>query len=810
MANHANIKAVAVDYNPFAASRPPTEVNPTDAQRALWLSCRATNSADVAHKESLTVEITGDVNDSALVRAIQTLPEFHEALRGHFRKDGQRFIIEPGIDVPVAHFDLSTMEEASWLAEVRRLVELDCASPFNLELGPLVRVTIMRIKPQLRVVVLTAHQVVCDGWSMDVLLADLGRLYSAFVGAKPLPIPPEHGFCDYLRHRDDPKTAEGVRASKTFFENLFKVTPPLPAPQSRACPTHSAPWMIAPEIVKEVKAFARRYNLSPFSVLLSAFSVLVSRIVESHDFALAIPVAGHPEVGMEDCVGPLVSLVPVRCRFAPSQSFDARCQDSYHAVLDAREHAWVDVRTFALEAQGGPTGTQVPFPSLAFSHVQKYPPGKLVFGPCQVDYQLNAPACDDFVLSLVVFEAQDSLTLDLRGKSELYSQDWLTQRLEEYERILDLACKSPGTTVESLASSAYTATSFAGDYPRGASCKYFRRQGAENQAVVTMKRQEDGPFTAKRSGEKQSDMAIGQASGRTSDKTSDKSSDKSSDEYSDQSPIIVTLQPGRADKVPLLLLFGVELYIDFAMAMTDGTPVIAMHIPILYEPARNQRPPLSDVVARYTKAVRRVCPAGPYSIAGLCFGGIVAYEVARSLRQQGEEVTFVALFDSVLPRGHHVNRRELLGHLVARCLSEPGEVLKEAAKRRVAANASWLMRLPVAEGMGHRLVTWSTGQDPTKTVDLPVLGNEARADVAKLETSRPYLDAPLFTFRATRSQGPAGRTTDPDCGWIGLARSVQSYDIESEHLNIVRWPHATVLARIIMGETQNWKVKTRC
>jgi len=794
MSNHTSIHATAVDYNPFAASLPAIEVDPIAAQLAMWLSCRAQGGADAAHKESVTVEIAGEVNDPALIRAIQTLPAFHEALRGHFRKDGQRFIIEPRIDVPVAHFDLSAAGRSGWMAEVRRLIELDCTNPFHLEFGPLFRVTIMRVEPQLRVVVLTAHQAVCDGWSMDVVLADLGRLYSAFVGSQPLPTPPKHSFCEYLRYRDTPEMAKRIRASKTFWRESFKATPGLPDSQhpgrpldAHACPSSSAALVIRPELVREVKAFASGQDLSPFAVLLSAFSILVSRILESRNFTLAVPVAGQPEAGMEDCVGPLASVVPVRCRFDPSQSFEARCRDSYHAILDAREQSGVDIRALARATRAEDDAFHVPFPAVALSHVQKYAPGKLVFGDCKIDYQLNAPAFDEFGISLVVFEAQDTFTLDLRGDSESYGQEWLAQRLEEYERILDFACNSPRATVETIASLAYNATSFAGGYPRGASCKYYRKQEAETKPEVALNHSDDGL------------AAVRAPAGKQSGLSPDLSPDISPDISRDQSPIIVTLQPGQADKVPLLLLFGIELYIDLAMAITDGTPVIAMHIPIPYEPARSRRPPLSEVIARYTAAVREVRPVGPYSIAGLCFGGIVAYEVARSLRQQGEEVALVAVFDSVLPRGRHVDRRERLGYLLGKALTNPSGVLWGALKERVAARATWLVRLPVAKEFGRRLVTWSTGQDPTKTIDLPVLGNEAKADVANLEMSRPYLDAPLLVFRATRDETPPGETTDPDCGWSGFARSVQSYGIESDHLNIVRWPHATVLARAIMG-----------
>jgi thioesterase domain-containing protein len=71
--------------------------------------------------------------------------------------------------------------------------------------------------------------------------------------------------------------------------------------------------------------------------------------------------------------------------------------------------------------------------------------------------------------------------------------------------------------------------------------------------------------------------------------------------------------------------------------------------------------------------------------------------------------------------------------------------------------------------------------------------------VTKLAASKPYLDAHLLAFRASRPALPDWDVIHPDMGWTGFARSVQFCDVESHHLGIVRPPHSKKVAQIIMG-----------
>jgi amino acid adenylation domain-containing protein len=446
-----------VEHDPFADA-PRYELTSTPAQLEMWLSEQSGDGAGCAYNESFSICLDGHVDEASLRRALQILGEFHEALRGHFSADGQRFVIEPQVVVPVAHHDLSTLPMPEREQQLLRLTTKDSVTPYSLEMGPLVRAAIIRLTGRSCIVLLSAHHAVCDGWSLDVLLSDLGRLYSAFAGGSPLPAPPRHAFGDYVNYCAAPESLARIEASRAFWHRKLDVLPvPLALPSDgrrpavRSYGANHAAYAVPAELLTQIRAFARGQGLSTFSVLFSVFSALLHRLSGSSDLIVGIPVAGHAEAGMEDCVGHLVSLVPVRCVFEAGKSFEMLCRENYSTILDARENAWVGFGEIVRDVHVPRDPSRVPLVAATFTHVQKYAPGKLAFADCSVTYRLNARSFETFELSLNAVEAHDGLEFHAHANSDLYSQEWLSWRLRELECLLRDACRSPSTTIDRLA-----------------------------------------------------------------------------------------------------------------------------------------------------------------------------------------------------------------------------------------------------------------------------------------------------------------------------------------------------------------------
>lgn len=260
-------------------------------------------------------------------------------------------------------------------------------------------------------------------------------------------------------------------------------------------------------------------------------------------------------------------------------------------------------------------------------------------------------------------------------------------------------------------------------------------------------------------------------------------------------PIVVSLQRGDASRAPLMCLHGVHLYQDLALALGGRTPVVGMHVPVrqMRGLGLGSRGAFAEVASRYVEIIRKHSK-GPYQLAGLCLGGIVAYEAALQLQALGERVRLVAIFDGTQPRAVSYDQVARALHYLRKFVREPQAALQQAwdMARGFAPRPPWANRLsPLLERL----------RSPSATeANIPAAGSECFAEMARSEATVGYLDSHIIVFRATGRPQPAWKKVPSDLGWKGLGRCVSTYDVDSDHLEIIREPHVRVVARVLADE----------
>ena len=261
-------------------------------------------------------------------------------------------------------------------------------------------------------------------------------------------------------------------------------------------------------------------------------------------------------------------------------------------------------------------------------------------------------------------------------------------------------------------------------------------------------------------------------------------------------PIVVRLREGPPERTPLFCLLGVQLYDELARSLAEPRTVYGLHVPVRFVPSRETPPSIAEIASRYVDLVRAIRPHGPYAFVGLCFGGVIAFEVARRLRESGEIVERVAILDAVLPGA--VSRDE-----VAR--------LRSLARRAVEESE----RIPVflrerSEGLLHRLppsrlrrwlASWLAREGSElrsdAPIDLPLAGPRVAAQYAAFERSTGFLDAEVLVFRATVGPTVPGVQVAEHCGFRGMARDVVARALPADHLGLLRPPHVEAVARAL-------------
>ncbi len=261
-----------------------------------------------------------------------------------------------------------------------------------------------------------------------------------------------------------------------------------------------------------------------------------------------------------------------------------------------------------------------------------------------------------------------------------------------------------------------------------------------------------------------------------------------------EAPLVVRLRAGSDDRAPLFCLLGVHLYQDLALALRGDRSVIGIHVPIRYSAERSERPTLAEIAARYLEVIRAHQPRGPYHLLGLCFGGIVAYEVARQLEAAAERVAAVVVVDAVLPSAVHIDaalRVRDYAETVVQAWRAPQELRRRLQRQRE--------RLTVAVRRRFMGSARRTGELATRSGELPIDGPELEAEVRRFCAHSSFVEARLWVVRATKAPSPKWRIVDGTQGWSQRAAQVSVRDVAADHLGVMREPHVRTLAQVVDG-----------
>jgi len=205
---------------------------------------------------------------------------------------------------------------------------------------------------------------------------------------------------------------------------------------------------------------------------------------------------------------------------------------------------------------------------------------------------------------------------------------------------------------------------------------------------------------------------------------------------------------------------------------------------------------IEDVAATMIEDMRQVQPSGPYRLAGYSMGGTIVYEIARQLRQRGEDVALVALLDCAVPgypRRRSAPVRVLL-HLRRAVTMKPAQMLAY-----IAGRAHWMIR-NLREKESERVKEKSLFKDSDiqETAFASMLERTARVMLSAWHAYRPGpYPGKIMLIRAEATPKRVGEIDDdPTYGWAEFTDGVELRSMQCTHIRMLFSPHAADLAKI--------------
>ena len=294
------------------------------------------------------LRLVGPLNLSALEQTLHEIVRRHEVLRTAFPDvDGEPFqMISPPTRPSLAVIDLRLHAGGEREDEARRLAGEEARRPFDLINGPVFRTNLIRLDEEDHILLLTAHHIVADGWSMGSLLRELAVLYRAFSQSQPSPLPElAIQFVDYtVWQREWLNGAELERQLSYWKKQLAQFPKRLDLPTDRGRPAVQSyrgarqTFELSHSLAETLKTFSRKEGATLFMILLAAFQTLLYRLSGQDDIVVGCPIANRRKVEVEGLIGFFANTLVLRTDFSGNPSFREMLQRVRRVALDAYEH----------------------------------------------------------------------------------------------------------------------------------------------------------------------------------------------------------------------------------------------------------------------------------------------------------------------------------------------------------------------------------------------------------------------------------------------------------------------------------------
>jgi amino acid adenylation domain-containing protein len=401
--------------------------------------------------------LTGPLDVERLRQAVEATLERHEITRAVFAwVDGgpKQSIVsldasgQPAFRVVDARHSKSGETEG-----IDHILHAESSRPFDLRTGPLIRVTLVLEDDANAVLLVVMHHIVGDGWSMRIFEEDVSAVYaSGSTGAKP---PLAIQYLDYAEWHRAQLAGSRLEETADYWRAALADPPPpvtLPSMRDRSGRGGAGAYaeeeaFLSPASLAAAEATAAAEGVTLFTVLLAAFTLVLSRYGDDRGCAVGVSSANRGRSDLEAMVGYFTNVVVVPVRPDPATPFRTFLHEVQAAVVAAQEHQ--DLPLGKLVELVGPTrDLQLhPIYDVGFNFMNLPGKGPAFPGVEATPLTVTARRLAQTVLTVSCWTVDSRLRVVCDYSAELLPPDGIRRLLSHFEAALAAAATEPDVAV---------------------------------------------------------------------------------------------------------------------------------------------------------------------------------------------------------------------------------------------------------------------------------------------------------------------------------------------------------------------------
>ncbi|OSI54391.1 hypothetical protein BSZ15_22670 [Bradyrhizobium canariense] len=432
------------------------------AQERLWfidqLETQSTGRPSQVYLMPEAFALTGALDVDSLHRALQSIVDRHETLRTWLVATSgvPMQVVAEARRLTLEGKDLSDLRDAEQRNAVARELQASANSGFELNGEFLFRVRLLRLSADSHVFMANMHHSVSDGWSMDVLMRELGVLYSAYAECLPNPLlalPCQ--YADYAAWQRSNEQADLLLQQIAYWRNELADLPTLALPTDRSRPqietfagaAHGV--SLSRELTSRLRLLGQREDATLFMTLGAAFSVLLGRYTNQNDIVFGVPTANRGRADVEGLIGLFVNTLVLRAHLDDGAPFSAFLQDFKKTCLGAYAHQEVPFEHVVGAINPARSTSRNPLFQVMFQLLAA-PREEAKLRGLTVTPLPQETRSSQFDLCLDLLEADGRVTGIFEYNTDLFDASTIERMSQHFENLLSAILADPNTPILEL------------------------------------------------------------------------------------------------------------------------------------------------------------------------------------------------------------------------------------------------------------------------------------------------------------------------------------------------------------------------
>lgn len=452
------IKAsTAPEYGMFPLSK---------GQEAMWVQHQMAPKS--IFNPVYAVRIRSEIDLDKLNVALQAMVNRHPSLRTtfHFKGGEQIQHVHEYMDAHFVQEDASQLDDAA----VKQRIEELANETYDLTRGPLFRTTILIRSKEESILVVAAHHIITDMWSLAIIINELSQLYAT---TNPnftfLPLP--YRYTDYVAwQRDMLKNQDGEELLTYWMNKLSGNLPVLELPADFARPAVQTfngkirSLKLGRELTEKLKDLSDEHGVTMYMTLLTAFKILLHKYTGEEDVIVGTPTTGRSRSEFSDIVGYFVNPVALRSFVSRNESFADLLSQVQKTVVDALAHQDYPFYQLVEKLKPMRDASRTPIFQSMFVYQRAHvlndeglssvslgmEGDEMMFAghPISVVPIEDQPA--PFDMTWMVAEGADGLGASLTYNIDLYQEETVMRLLDQYKTLLESIVETPQARISEL------------------------------------------------------------------------------------------------------------------------------------------------------------------------------------------------------------------------------------------------------------------------------------------------------------------------------------------------------------------------